>query len=88
MWSVFVNDDGHKRGPTSGHVFRTEIQRDCNFEAHVEHFSNRLGCMSIRWFILLSRLPYWPLVQLNNYTILPDKLNRLVHKDFPRSKTS
>ena len=54
MRSVFDDDDGHKRGPTSRHVVGTEIQRDCNFEAHVYHFSYRLGCMSSHWFILIS----------------------------------
>ena len=62
MWSVFVNDDGYKRGPTSRHVVGTEIQRDCNFEAHAYHFSHRLGCMCNRWFIHTSQLPYKPLV--------------------------
>ena len=88
MWSVFVDVDGHKRGLTSRHVVATEIQRDCDFETNVYHFSYRLGCMSSRWFILSSQLPHSPLVQLYNYTILPDNLNRLVPKDFPRSRSS
>ena len=52
MWSVFADVDSHKRGPTLRHIVGTEIQRDCNFEAYVYHFSHRLGCMSSRWFIL------------------------------------
>ena len=62
LCGVFVNDDGYKRGPTSRHVVGTEIQRDCNFEAHAYHFSHRLGCMCNRWFIHTSQLPYKPLV--------------------------
>ena len=37
-WSVFVDVDSHKRWPTSRHFVGTEIQSDCNFEAHVYHF--------------------------------------------------
>ena len=88
MWSVFVDDDSHKRRPTSRHVVGTEIQRDCNFEAHVYHFSYRLGCMFNLWFILSSQFPHNHLVQPYRYIILPGNLNRLVHKDFPRSQTS
>ena len=67
---------------SSRHV--VEIQRDCNFKAHVYHFSYILGCMSSRWFILSFRLPYNLLVRLYSYIILPDYLYRLVHKNFPR----
>ena len=88
MWGVFVNVDGHKRGPTSRPVVGTEIQRYCNFEAHVHHFSYLLDCMSSPWFILSSKLPYNLLVQLHSYIILPSYLNRLVHKNFPRSQSS
>ena len=45
MFSIFVDFDGYKRGPTSRHDFGTEVQRDCKVEAHVYHFSYRLGCM-------------------------------------------
>ena len=88
MYYVFDDDDGHKRGPTSRHVVGTEIQRDCNFEAHVYHFSYRLGCMFNLWFILSSQFPHNHLVQPYRYIILPGNLNRLVHKDFPRSQAS
>ena len=88
MFSVFVDFNSHKRGPTSRHVVGTEIQRGCNFEAYVYYFSHLLGCMYSRWFILSSQLPYRPLVQLFNYTILFDNLIRLVQKDFLRSQSS
>ena len=55
VWSFSVYNDGHKRGPTSRHVVGTEIQRHCNFEAHVYYFSYRLGCISSRWIIPSSR---------------------------------
>ena len=38
MFSVIVDTDGHKRGPTSRYFVGTEIQRDCYFEAHVCFF--------------------------------------------------
>ena len=88
MRSVFDDDDGHKRGPTSRHVVGTEIQRDCNFEAHVYHFSYRLDWMFNRWFILSSKLSYNLLVHLYKYIILSGNLNHLVHKDFPRLQSS
>ena len=50
----------------------TEVQRDCNFKAHICRFSYLLGCISSLWFILSSQLPY-----------SSSNLNRLVHKDFP-----
>ena len=88
MFSVIVDTNGHKRGPTSRHVVGVEIQRDCNFEAHLYHFGYRLGCMSNHWFILSSQLPYSRLGQPYRYIILPSYLNRLVRNDFSRSQSS
>ena len=88
MFSVIVDTNGHKRGPTSCHVVGVEIQRDCNFEAHLYHFGYRLGCMSNHWFILSSQLPYSRLGQPYRYIILPSYLNRLVRNDFSRSQSS
>ena len=64
------------------YVVGVEIQRDCNFKAHIYYFSYRLGCMSSGWFIISSQVPYWPFVQLYGYTILPSNLNHLVRNDF------
>ena len=64
------------------------IQRDCDFEAHVYHFSYLLVYISIRWFILTSQLHYNHLVQLYNFIILLSYLHCLIHKDFPRSQSS
>ena len=47
MFSFTVDADGHKRGPTSRSVVETEIQRDCDFEAHVYHFSYLLVYISL-----------------------------------------
>ena len=88
MFSVIVDPDGHKRGPTSSPVVGTKIQRDCNFEAHAYHFSYRLGYICSRWFIILSQLPYNLLVQPYKCIILPGNLNRLIHQDFSRSRSS
>ena len=42
-FSVFDDDDGHKRGQTSRPVVGTEIQTNCNFEAHVYYCNYLLG---------------------------------------------
>ena len=39
MFSVFVDVDSNKRGPTSRPVIGIEIQRDCNFEACVYYLT-------------------------------------------------
>ena len=88
MFTVNVDTDGHKRGPTSRPVVGAEIQGDCNFEAHIYHFSYRLCCMCSHWFILSFQLPYNLLVQSYRATIMPSYLNRLVYKDFLRSQSS
>ena len=88
MLSFLVDADGHKRGPTSRYAVGTEIQGDCNFEAYVHRFSYLLGCMSSHWLILSSQSPYSLLVHPYRHTIMPSYLNRLVHKDFPRSQSS
>ena len=49
-FSVFDDDDGHKRGQTSRPVVGTEIQTNCNFEAHVYHCSYLLGFHPFRLF--------------------------------------
>ena len=85
MFSVIVDTDGQKRGPTSRPVVGTEIQRDCYFEAHIYHFSYLLVCISSRWFILSSQLPYNLLVQPYRCIILHSYLHRLIHKDFSNS---
>ena len=43
FFSVFDDDDGHKRGQTSRPVVGTEIQANCNFEAHVYYCNYLLG---------------------------------------------
>ena len=42
-FSVFDDDDGHMRGQTSRPVVGTEIQTNCNFEAHVYYCNYFLG---------------------------------------------
>ena len=39
IWSFFADDGGDKRGQTYRPVVGAEIQRDCNFEAHLYHYS-------------------------------------------------
>ena len=38
--------------------------------------------------LFLSQLPYRPLVPHHNYTTWPGNLSHLVHRDFPRSRSS
>ena len=49
-FSVFDDDDGHKRGQTSRPVVGAEIQTNCNFEAHVYYCNYLLGFYSCRLF--------------------------------------
>ena len=75
MLSVFVDNGGHKRRQTSRPVVGAKIQ------TIVLHGSNLLGTA---WCRLPNRYVVWPY----NYTILPNNLSRLVHKDFLRSQSS
>ena len=43
MFSVFVDNGGHKREQTSRPVVGAKIQTNCNFESHLLHGSNLLG---------------------------------------------
>ena len=52
-FSVFDDDDGHKRGQTSRPVVGTEIQTNCNFEAHVYHCSYLLGFLSLAFLSVI-----------------------------------
>ena len=82
MWSVFVNDDGHKRGQASSPDVGAEIQTYCNFEAHISHCSHLLGFLKFRRVVVFFKLPHnlmaWP---YRHITIFAN-LNHLVHKDF------
>ena len=88
MWSVFVDVDSNKRGPTSRPIIGIEIQRDCNFKACIYHFGYRLGCISSRWYMLSSQQPYSHSVQPYGYIFLHSYISRLVHKDFSRCRSS
>ena len=81
-FSVFDDDDGHKRGQTSRPVVGAEIQTNCNFEAHVYYCNYLLGFYSCRLFKCNFLSPYNLFVQLTSYIILPGNITRIVHKDF------
>ena len=91
MWSVFVDDDGHKRGQTSRPVVGAEIQTNCNFETHVSHCSYLLGYLKFFWAVVYFKLPYnlmaWPCKHIKHITSSAN-LNHLVHKDFSYSQSS
>ena len=88
MFGVFVDNGGHKRGQTSRPFVGAKIQANCNFKAHLLHGSNLLGTVCRGCLILYFRLPNWYVVQPYNYTILPNILSGLVHKDILRSQSS
>ena len=79
---------GHKRGQTSRPVVGTEIQANCNFEAHVYYCNYLLGFYSCRLFKCNFLSPYNLFVQLTSYIILPGNITRIVHKDFLHSQIS
>ena len=81
-FSVFDDDDGHKRGQTSRPVVGAEIQTNCNFEAHVYYCNYLLGFYPCRLFKWIFLSPYNLYVQLPSYIILPGNITRIVHKDF------
>ena len=87
-FSVFDDDDGHKRGQTSRPVVGTEIQTNCNFEAHVYYCNYLLGFYPCRLFKWIFLSPYNLYVQLPSYIILPGNIIRIVHKDFLHSQIS
>ena len=87
-FSVFDDDDGHKRGQTSRPVVGTEIQTNCNFEAHVYYCNYLLGFYPCRFFKWIILSPYNLYVQLPSYIILPGNIIRIVHKDFLHSQIS
>ena len=62
MWSVFVDDYGHKRGQTSRLVIGAKIQTNCNFKAHICHCSYFLGYTWCCCFLLFSGSPDFILV--------------------------
>ena len=82
MWSVFVNDDDHKRGQASSPDVGAEIQTYCNFEAQLSRFSHLLSFLKFRRVVVFFKLPHnlmaWP---YRHITIFAN-LNHLVHKDF------
>ena len=85
-FSVFDDDDGHKRGQTSRPDVGTEIQTNCHFEAHVYYCNYLLGFYPCRLFMWIFLSPYNLYVQLPSYIILPGNIIRIIHKDFLHSQ--
>ena len=85
-FSVFDDDDGHKRGQTSRPDVGTEIQTNCHFEAHVYYCNYLLGFYPCRLFKWIFLSPYNLYVQLPSYIILPGNIIRIIHKDFLHSQ--
>ena len=88
MRSVFVGNDGHKRGQASSPDVGAEIQTYCNFKAHISHCSHLLGFLKFRRVVVFFKLPHnlmtWPYRHIAIFA----NLNRLVHKDFLYSPSS
>ena len=66
----------------------TEIQTNCNFEAHVYYFNCLLGFYSCRLFKWIFSSPYNLSVQLPSCIILPGNITRIVRKYFLHSQIS
>ena len=56
VFSVFDDDDGHKRGQTSRPVVGAEVQTNRNFEAHIYHCSYHLDFISCLFMRFLCAL--------------------------------
>ena len=82
IFSIFVDDDGHKRGQTSRPVVGVEIQTNCNCKAHPCHFSFLLDSIRCLCFMPKLNLPHNMLVRLCSYSVLLDDIIRILHKDF------
>ena len=82
MFSIFVDDDDHKRGQTSRPGVGVEIQTNCNCKAHPCHFNYLLDCNRCRCFMPKLKLPHNILVRLFSDSVLLDDLIRILHKDF------
>ena len=70
------------------YVVHSEIQTNCNFEAHVYYCNYLLGFYPCRLFKWIFLSPYNLYVQLPSYIILPGNITRIVHKDFLHSQIS
>ena len=81
VFSVFDDDDGHKRAQTSRHVVGAEVQTNCNFEAHIYHCSYHLGFISCLFLMHSSWSSF-------NSTTLPGYFTRIIYKDFSHSQIS
>ena len=61
MWSILVDDDGHKRGQTSRPAVGAEIQTNCYSEAYIFLCGYILGSIFVPTssFILDDRIALW-----------------------------
>ena len=75
MWSVFVDNDRHKRGQTSRPIIGAEIQTYCNFEAQIYRCRYLLGSIQCRCFLLHVRSSYNHLVWSYSCTTMLRYLN-------------
>ena len=89
MFSVFVDVDGHNRGPTSRSVVGNKIQTNSNFKAHMRHYSCFLDFIRRRCHIgSLFEFSNSHLVCYHRYIDMLNDLNRFVHKDISHYETS
>ena len=82
IWSVSIGDDSHKCRQTYRNAAGAEYT-NCNFEAHIYHYSRLLSCYSCPCFILCFRSSNTLLVRQYRSTSQNNNLYRLAHKDFP-----
>ena len=88
VFSVFDDDDGHKREQTSCLVVGAEIQIVALKRTYIYYCNYLLGFYPCRLFMWNFWSPYNLSVRLPSYSILPGNITRIVHKDFSLSQIS
>ena len=88
VFSVFDDDDGHKREQTSCLVVGAEIQIVALKRTYIYYCNYLLGFYPCRLFMWNFWSPYNLSVRLPSYSILPGNITRIVHKDFSHSQIS
>ena len=88
VFSVFDDDDGHKREQTSCLVVGAEIQIVALKRTYIYYCNYLLGFYPCRLFMWNFWSPYNLSVRLPSYSFLPGNITRIVHKEFSLSQIS
>ena len=88
VWSVFVDTDCNKRGPTSRPVVGAEIQTSCNFEAGLLDRCCILDCVHCLCNNAGFECRYNLRVYDCSFRVLSSNLDLFLYKDFPHPSIS